>query len=193
MKKIHIITNKEIIRNFISLFVKTFLLIVFTCHIVLQLNDRTITPVKVTITKPYDKVEEIKQDLQHLVPDLKNQKTFLTDVSKSIKIASDVTNINDKLITSIAFYESRMNKNAISSAGYKGIMQATRHDVYEFAEVDILRGAKKLETWIKYRNGNLRYALASYNGGTYPPTSSYGYADKVIQLSRKLEKRRIRI
>ena len=67
-------------------------------------------------------------------------------------------------------------------------MQATTHDIFEFSVVDIMRGSKKLEQWIKYRKGNLRYALASYNGGTFPPKSSYDYADNVIKLARKLEK-----
>lgn len=190
MKKMNI-SNKEIIMNFISLLTKTFLLIVFASYITIQLSNRTITPIRMTALHEYDRVEEIKQDLTHLVPALKKQKGYLEGVSKSIKIASDATNINDKLLTSIAYHESRMNSKAVSSAGYRGIMQATRHDIYEFPEVDVMRGAKKLEVWIKYRNGNLRYALASYNGGTYPPQSSYGYADDVIYLARKLEKRRL--
>ncbi len=181
------LTNKEIFLDLISLLTKSFLLVILIGTIVFQLSDRNITPIKMVET---DKVEEIKQDLQHLVPKLKEQKEYLTDVSKSIKIASDATNINDKLLTSIAYYESKMNSRAISSAGYRGIMQATTHDIYEFAEVDIMRGAKKLEKWIEFRNGNLRYALASYNGGTRPPKMSYEYADDVIKLARKLEDRR---
>ena len=175
------LTNKEIIRYFISLIGKTFLLSLILCTIVFQLSARTITPIKMN---EVDKVSEIKSDLVKLAPKMSDK--YLTEVSKSIKIASDATNINEKIITSVAFYESKMQHDAKSPKGYKGIMQATTHDIYEFPEVDIMRGAKKLQNWLEYRNGNLRYALASYNGGTYPPKSSYVYADDVIQLAKKL-------
>lgn len=186
MKERRKISNKQIIAGLFSGITKTILLgLVFTC-ILFQLNTRTITPVR--LAPQEDKIAEIKQDLQDLSANL--SKKDLHEVSKSIKIASDVTKINDKIITSVAYYESRYNKNAKSSAGYRGIMQATTHDIYEFPEVDIMRGAKKLEQWIQYRKGNLRIALASYNGGTYPPPSSYDYANKVIHLAKKLESRR---
>ena len=184
--KIQCLSNKEIIVNLVSLITKSFLLLIIIGSIVSQLNNHNIIPVKMSPEE--DKVSEIKSDLQQLTSNLSN--TDLNEVSKSIKIASDATKINDKIITSIAYYESKYNKNARSSEGYRGIMQATTHDIYEFPEVDIMRGAKKLEKWIQYRNGNLRYALASYNGGTYPPPSSYEYANRVIHLAKKLEQNR---
>jgi len=176
------ISNREIITNLFFWATKSIMLILVIGCIVFQLSERDLRAIRVI--PPKDKVAEIKEDLKQLTPNLPN--AYLEDVSKSIKVASEVTSINDKLITSVAYYESKMNHNAQSNKGYKGIMQATTHDIYEFAEVDIMRGAKKMQNWIKYRNGDLRYALASYNGGTYPPPSSYLYADKVIQLSRKL-------
>ena len=176
-------TNREIIIHLISVCSKSILLIIMIGCIVFQLSYRDFRAINNAVKN--DKISEIKTYLQQLTPTLPND--YLNDVSRSIKIASDVTNINDTLITSVAYYESRMNKDAKSSAGYKGIMQATTHDVFEFAEVDVLRGAKKMQYWISYRKGDIRYALASYNGGVFPPKSSYDYADKVIQLSRKLQ------
>ena len=54
------LTNKEIIRYFISLIGKTFLLSLILCTIVFQLSARTITPIKMN---EVDKVSEIKSDL----------------------------------------------------------------------------------------------------------------------------------
>ena len=178
-------TNKEIILKLISLVAKTLLLIFLVANIIIQLSERIVTPIMPPIQ--FDKTAEIKGDLKSLVPDL--SEGYAEEVSQSIKIASEATKINDKVITSVAYYESKMKPNVVSSAGYKGIMQATKHDKYEFAVVDIMRGAKKLENWIQYRKGNLRYALASYNGGTNPPKKSFDYAEDVIRLTKKLEKR----
>jgi soluble lytic murein transglycosylase-like protein len=174
--------NKDIFLNLISLSTKILILIFLIGNIVIQLSDRVITPIKKIELQ--DKIVEIQNDLITLVPNLPKKEVY--EVSNSIKVASEVTKISDKLITSVAYYESKMNKNAKSPKGYKGIMQATKHDVYEFAIVDVIRGSKKLEEWIKYRNGNIRYALASYNGGTKPPKQSFDYADKIINLANQL-------
>lgn len=177
--------NKKIIHHFLKMFVKSILLIILISSIIIQLSDKNITPLNM-ISNEQNKIEEIKYHLNYLTPHLTNKE--VEDISSSIKISSEVTNIDERIIISIAYYESKFKKNAVSSAGYKGIMQATTHDIFEFSVVDIMRGSKKLEQWIKYRKGNLRYALASYNGGTYPPKSSYDYADDVIKLAKKLEK-----
>ena len=176
--------NKNISFYLLSLLTKTFIMIFLIGVMIIQLSDKIITPIKM---KEEDKVVEIQKDLKLLVPSL--SKSSVNEISNSIKVASEVTNINDKLLTSIAYYESKMNKDAKSSKGYKGIMQATTHDIYEFAIVDVMRGSKKLENWIKYRDGNLRYALASYNGGTRPPKESFDYADKIIQLAKNLNRK----
>lgn len=174
----------EIIVHFVSLISKSFLLLVIICTIIAQLSEKIITPINLN---EGDRIHIWEQKILSL-PNLQVASTQeVKDITRSVCIASDATNIKESLIISISFYESKMNKDAKSSAGYKGYMQATTKDIFEFAEVDFMRGAKKLQRWIEYRNGNLRYALASYNGGTYPPPSSYDYADKVIKLSRKLD------
>lgn len=183
MKKI-VPSNREIIVHFISLFIKSFLLVAILSTIVAQLSVRVITPINLNEGNRIQMWEEKIQSLPNLQVSSNNE---IKEISRSVCIASDATNIKESLIISITFYESKMNKHATSSAGYRGYMQATTRDVFEFAEVDFMRGAKKLQQWIEYRNGNLRYALASYNGGTYPPPSSYDYADKVIKLARKLD------
>lgn len=182
-----IMTNREIRNKLFSMLFKTFILIFLVSGIVIQLSDRIINPININ-RETSDKAKIIKEDLKMLVPDISDG--YAREISESIKLTSEITNINDKILTSIAYHESRMRHNAVSSAGYKGIMQATRHDIYEFAIVDIIRGGKKLEEWIKYRKGNMKYALASYNGGTYPPKQSFDYADKVIFTAKKIETRR---
>jgi len=184
MKKNNKNINKEIIFHFVSLFIKSFLLIIILCTIVAQLSTRVITPINLN---GRDRIEVVENQIQSLPNIHISSKKEINDLSRSICVASDVTNIKESLLISIAYEESRMNKNAKSTAGYRGYMQATTKDIFEFAEVDVMRGAKKLQRWIDYRNGNLRYALASYNGGTYPPQSSYDYADKIIKLARKID------
>jgi soluble lytic murein transglycosylase-like protein len=171
--------TKQVILHIAGVLTKSFLLIILITSIVYQLSTPMIVPIKLADS---NKVNLIKNDLKKLGV----SNNDLHDISKSIKVASEVTNIDNTILTAVAFKESRMDKNAKSRKGYKGIMQATQHDVYEFSIVDIIRGAKKLESWIKYRNGNLTYALASYNGGTNPPKSSFIYAHEVIQLARSL-------
>lgn len=175
--------NKIIFRLFCSIG-KSLILVFLVGIIINQMSNKIINPIKINDIDP---VASIQNNLVKLVPELNKNTKFVQEVSYSIKVASEVTNIDDKIITSIAYYESRVNEKAKSSKGYKGIMQATRHDIYEFPEVDIMRGAKKLESWLKHRKGNLRYALASYNGGNNPPKQSYDYADKIIKLTQKLK------
>jgi soluble lytic murein transglycosylase-like protein len=181
--------NSKIILQFLTEIIKSILLISLICLITTQLSTNNITPLNIMDEQDKIKIQEIKYHLQYLAPQLTSEE--INDISKSIKISSEITNIDEKIIIAIAYYESNFKKHAISTAGYKGIMQATTHDIFEFSIVDIIRGTKKLEQWIYYRKGNLRFALASYNGGTYPPQSSYQYADNVIQMVRKLEKNKL--
>lgn len=175
--------NKKVVYNFLGTIFKSLISFLFISVIVWELSLSIITPIKIT-----DNSREIKirKSISLLAPEISKRET--DEIVKSIMMSSMCTNIQEEIIISIAFHESRFNKNAISSKGYKGYMQATTHDIHEFAIVDIMRGSKKLENWLIYRNGNLRYALASYNGGTYPPQISYKYADDVITLAKKLEK-----
>lgn len=177
--------NQKIILYFLKISFKSILLIALSYLIIIQLSDKNITPLNLSISEK-TKIEEIKSHIYYLRPQL--AKNEIEDISKSIKICSEVTNIDERILISVAYFESTFKTNVVSSAGYRGIMQATTHDIFEFSIVDIMRGSKKLEKWIQYRKGNLRYALASYNGGTFPPKSSYEYADNVIKLAKKLEK-----
>lgn len=176
--------HKEIFK-IISLLSKVIIMIFLVFTIIFQLGNNRIVPLK--INNENDKKIEIKRNLKMLVPELSN--SLVDEISDSIETASEITNINDKILISVAYHESRMKPHVTSTAGYKGIMQATKYDKYEFAIVDVIRGAKKLEDWIKYRNGNLIYALASYNGGTNPPQQSFNYANNVIKLAKKLERK----
>lgn len=159
---------------------KLFLLIICVSTITLQMKDIG------EIWKPVKTVEDetiklIKQDLRKL--GVSNNR--LEVMSKSIKVASEVTNIDDRIITTVISEESNFKLKAVSSKGYKGLMQ-TRVASMEHPEVDIMMGAKELEKWLKYRHGDLKYALASYNGGTNPPKISWTYAENVIRTVQSL-------
>lgn len=177
------ISNGEIVLNLISILTKSILLIIFVSVIVIQLSNRTITPIKMNGS---DRVSSLATAIQDLP--VKVSKDEIHIISKSICLASDATNISESILTAKIFIESRMNKNAVSSVGYTGLSQSVKGMKFQYSEVDVMNGAKELQDWIKYRKGNLRYALASYNGGTYPPPVSFDYADNVIKLSRKIQK-----
>jgi len=126
-------------------------------------------------------IARIEQNLGDLGATEKEIKRY----SKSIKVASETTNIDDRIIVAVTQQESSFKLNAVSPKGYKGLMQ-TRIASMEHPEVDIMMGAVELRKWIKYRGGDLTYALASYNGGTNPPKQSWEYANKVIFLASRL-------
>jgi hypothetical protein len=182
-KMIKTISNGEIVLNLISILTKSILLIIFVSVIVIQLSNRTITPIKMNGS---DRVSSLATAIQDLPVKVSKDEIYI--ISKSICLASDATNISESILTAKIFIESRMNKNAVSSAGYTGLSQSVKGMKFQYSEVDVMNGAKELQDWIKYRKGNLRYALASYNGGTYPPPVSFDYADNVIKLSRKIQK-----
>ena len=100
-------TNKKIIIHFLKTLVKSILLIFLTCFIVIQLSDKNITPLNM-ISSDQNKIKEIKYHLNYLTPHLTSKE--VEDISKSIKISSEVTNIDERIIISIAYYESKIRK-----------------------------------------------------------------------------------
>jgi len=129
--------------------------------------------------KKVEKIDLIKEDLISLgAPNHE-----INNLSKSIKLASDATNINDKIITSLMFTESNFRKKAISSKGYKGLMQ-TEKASFGYSEVDTLMGAKVLQEKLRISKGNLHRALALYKGGNNPQARKQ--ASEVIKVYKTL-------
>jgi len=160
---------------------KIFLLIGLTTLLTFQLLQigNIIQPLKNLPTNL--RLELIKRDLQ-LFGAPQNK---IPVISLSILIASNVTNIDERIISTVVLKESNFRLTAVSNKGYKGLMQ-TRIASMQYPEVDIMMGAKELQKWLIYREGDLRYALASYNGGEIPPKVSWKYADEIIRIVKSL-------
>lgn len=89
--------------------------------------------------------------------------------------------IDPVLLASIAKVESGNRPDVVSPKGYKGRMQSDTKK-YRFDSVETLNGTEEFKEWLKMRKGNVEFALASYNGGTYPPPVSYTYARTVLAI-----------
>lgn len=160
---------------------KIFLLIGLTTLLTFQFLQigNIVQPLK---TLPIDtRLELIKKDLQLFGA----SQTKVSNLALAILIASNVTEIDERIISTVILKESNFKLTAISNKGYKGLMQ-TRIASMQYPEVDIMMGAKELQKWLIYRKGDLRYALASYNGGEIPPKVSWKYADEIIRIVKSL-------
>lgn len=174
--------TKNVILHSLNFLLKTFVLSLCAGFILVQIleSGKIILPVnnKTTFVKN-TKVESIKKDLKTLgAPNHEIDK-----LSKSIEVASNVTNINDKVLTALTKTESNFDRFAISPKKYKGLMQ-TKQASFKYPEVDILNGAKVLEEKLKITNGNLHKALALYKGGDNPVAKKQ--ASEVINVYRTL-------
>jgi soluble lytic murein transglycosylase-like protein len=92
--------------------------------------------------------------------------------SSLIENASKTFNIDSSLIKAIIIKESSGNQNAVSPAGAKGLMQLMDSTALELGvfnsfspEENITGGTKYLAEMLKRFNGNVPFALASYNAG----------------------------
>jgi len=105
------------------------------------------------------------------------------EMAKAFFDAGTLTNFDPILLASIAAVESNFDLKAVSSKGYKSLMQ-TKEATMKYANVDILKGSMELKYWYK-RTNDIEKALVHYNGGNNPPKVSYRYAQRVISLYRQ--------
>jgi hypothetical protein len=108
------------------------------------------------------------------------------EVAKTFYSHGKLKNIDPILLASIAVPESNHNPNAISSKGYRGRMQSTKEKLKD--SVEMLNGTEDLLEFMSYAKGNLKTALAMYNGGMKPPQESYKYADTVLYIYSNAKK-----
>jgi len=99
-------------------------------------------------------------------------------LSRSVANASRVTDFSPALIVALMKTESQFKRDAVSSKGYKGEMQTVWAS--EYSEVNILFGAKVLETKYRIAGGDLLRALSLYKGGDNPEARRY--AQKTMSL-----------
>lgn len=162
--------------SFISL-ISLILIVIFNFHSVLPM------PIELDPKK--------KSDVYLALQILQCPTDKIDAISKAINNASQLTEISPLLIATLLQTESNFNPKAVSTANYKGLMQ-TPTATYEFADVDVLHGARILQQKLRMSRGDLRQALIYYKGGVTPGgiIIASGQADDVI---RRLENLKIKL
>lgn len=107
-------------------------------------------------------------------------KDRIPEMESALRLASDRTGIDGKLLAVLAFTESNFKKTAVSGKGYKGLMQTPSASF--FTDVDILYGARILKEKLRLTGGNLLEALTLYKGGDRP--SARKQANRVLAIYR---------
>lgn len=107
----------------------------------------------------------------------------IQDLSRAVTSAAAMTNLSPELIVALMKTESEFNYKAVSSKGYKGLMQ-TPSATFKWASVDTLYGAEILREKLKYSNGDLKLALALYKGGNNE--LAHKYAIETMRIYKNL-------
>ncbi len=146
-----------------------------------QTEIKMIVPPKtVSIPNPIPRPKPNK--LEEALKRLQAPEEKIQILSKSIMIASNATNIDAVLLAVLMKTESEFNPKAISSKGYKGLMQTPRA-TFIYPEVDTLHGAMILRDKLTETKGDMPKALALYKGGNNPLARKY--ARDVLDLYNK--------
>lgn len=111
-------------------------------------------------------------------------KKDIKELTKAVRVASQVTNFSEKLVVALIYTESTFNKNAISSKGYKGLMQ-TPTATFKYPVVDVMHGASILRDYYNV-TGNLEDALTLYKGGYLTNKAARIYAKETIRVYQQL-------
>lgn len=137
---------------------------------------------------------ELPSLIQVLSADSKHKGPHRKQVLIAAYIAETWFKVPKRLITAMAWHESRYNGQAVSRSACKGTMQVSNliwrtysnglHPRYVHDPlVGTLVGAHYISKLIRSHRGNTSRALAFYNaGGNY--TAGLGYASVVLQTSR---------
>lgn len=117
------------------------------------------------------------------------------DVKRAIASAAARHGVSERLVTAVAWQESRLNQAAVSPKGARGVMQlmpgtaadqgADAHDL----ESNVSGGAAYLAQMLRRFDGDVPKALAAYNagpgavarhGGTPPYRETLAYVDSIM-------------
>jgi hypothetical protein len=159
-----------------------FLIVILVLNTIVIKNYLKIQiPAKVIVLKQKTKtvfVYQTPKDKQELI-----EKVFgiKPELAKAFVTAGMQTSIDPILLASLAYTESTFNKYAISSKGYKGLMQTPKW--FQFSSMDVLYGAEILKQKLDLAKGNIYIALAMYKGGLNQEARSE--ADYVLRIYRQ--------
>ena len=158
-----------------------------TCKEFMETSSR-IQPVSIkTNVMTVDRVDRSSTSeskyLEHMLLNLGAPSKKCPKLAKSARLASEATGLRPEIFIALMYTESTFNENAVSSKGYKGLMQ-TPSATFKYAEVDVMHGAMILKDKLEYSNGDLLKALALYKGGNNPLARKY--ANETYALYVKL-------
>ena len=105
-------------------------------------------------------------------------------LASSFLLASGATGISTEFLIALTSTESNFNERAVSSKGYKGLMQIP-HAVY-YPNANILIGATIFTEKMKLAKGNIKKAICLYKGYSYDTEYGRRKAEMVLVLYRKL-------
>ena len=125
--------------------------------------------------------------IETVLKELGCPKDRLKEIAKAVEISSEQTNINPYLLSVLMFTESNFNFKAVSNKNYQGLMQ-TPTATKQWADVDILHGARILQEKLKITKGNMYEALSLYKGGKNHVARTQ--ARNVIVLYQKIIERK---
>jgi hypothetical protein len=134
------------------------------------------TPAQI-VTKPYP-----DDGLTLVLTTLHAPKERIPEMESALRLASNRTGIDGKLLAVLVFTESNFKKRAVSGKGYKGLLQTPSASF--FTDVDILYGARILKEKLRLTRGDLFEALALYKGGDGPLARKQ--ANRVLEIYRTL-------
>lgn len=107
-------------------------------------------------------------------------------LASAISLASSRTGLETDFLIALMQTESGFRENAISSKGYKGLMQIP-HAVYE-PDANILIGATIFNEKMRIAKGNLLEAICLYKGYGHGSERGIQKAREVVDLYRKLQR-----
>jgi|GEM_PF-893810 len=103
----------------------------------------------------------------------------------SINLASQQTKLSPEFIIALMHSESGFDERAISSKGYKGLMQIP-YAVY-YPDANILIGARIFQEKMVLAKGNMIMAIILYKGYANDIVRGRMQAEKVLRLYHKLK------
>lgn len=148
------------------------LMILLALSVLVQAQNKLIIPIQITTSEAtLIKLQSIGIDSENL--------------AEAVNIASKQSGISSEFLIALMHTESTGNTRAVSSKGYKGLMQIP-YAVY-YADANMLIGAHIFNEKMVQAKGDVVKAILLYKG--YPLGSERGLqqAKKVLALYHKLK------
>lgn len=148
------------------------LMILLAMSILIQAQSKLIIPIQLTKSKAtLKKLQTVGIDSEK--------------VAKAVDLASKQSGISPEFLIALMHSESTGNTKAVSSMGYKGLMQIP-HAVY-YADANMLIGAHIFNEKMLQAKGDVVKALCLYKGYPIGSTRGLQQARKVLALYNKLK------